>query len=165
MRDTGFHAEDVERLATAYRPTADGLLVWDPSEGQWSRPPAFHDGAAGLVSTVDDLLAFARMLLRGGDQVLTADQVREMGRDHLTAEQRDSGRAFLAGRGWGLGTSVVLDGPWAGAIGWDGGLGTSFLVHPARDLAVIVLTQRLFDTAQAPAVHTDLQAAAFAAAG
>ncbi|MGZ4507238.1 MAG: hypothetical protein ACXVX8_04885 [Blastococcus sp.] len=57
----------------------------------------------------------------------------------------------------------VLEGPWAGAMGWDGGLGTSFLVHPERDLAVIVLTQRLFDTAQAPAVHTDLQAAALAA--
>ncbi|MEQ7129395.1 serine hydrolase domain-containing protein [Actinopolymorpha sp. B11F2] len=163
MRDTGFYTQDVERLATAYQPTADGLAVWDPPDGQWSRPPAFHDGAAGLVSTVDDLLAFARMLLRGGDQVLTADQVREMSRDHLTAEQREFGRAFLGGRGWGLGTSVVLDGPWAGATGWDGGLGTSFLVHPARDLAVIVLTQRMFETAQAPAVHTDLQTAALAA--
>jgi CubicO group peptidase (beta-lactamase class C family) len=58
----------------------------------------------------------------------------------------------------------VLDGPWAGAAGWDGGLGTSLLVHPARDLTVIVLTQRLFDTARAPAVHKDLQAAALAAA-
>jgi len=163
MRDTGFHTADVERLATAYQPTADGLVVWDPPNGQWSRPPAFHDGAAGLLSTVDDMLAFARMLLRG-DQVLTADQVREMSRDHLTAGQRAFGMAFLGGRGWGLGTSVVLDGPWAGAIGWDGGLGTSFLVHPARDLAVIVLTQRLFDTPQAPAIHTDLQAAALAAA-
>ncbi len=164
MRDTGFHTKDVERLATAYQPTADGLVVWDPPDGQWSRPPAFHDGAAGLVSTVDDLLAFARMLLRGGDQMLTAGQVREMGRDHLTLKQREAGEVFLGGRGWGLGISVVLEGPWAGAIGWDGGLGTSFLVHPARDLAVIVLTQRMFDTAQAPAVHTDLQAAALAAA-
>ena len=164
MRDTGFHTEDVERLATAYQSNADGLVVWDPPDGQWSRPAAFHDGAAGLVSTVDDLLAFARMLLRGGDPVLTAGQLHEMSRDHLTAKQREAGSAFLGGRGWGLGTSAVLDGPWAGAIGWDGGLGTSFLVHPARDLAVIVLTQRLFDTAQAPAVHTDLQAAALAAA-
>ena len=164
MRDTGFHTEDVERLATAYQPSADGVVVWDPPDGQWSRPPAFPDGAAGLLSTIDDLLAFARMLLRGGDPVLTADQVREMSRDHLTTEQREFGAAFLGGRGWGLGTSVVLHGPWAGAIGWDGGLGTSFLVHPARDLTVIVLTQRLFETAQAPAVHTDLQAAALAAA-
>ena len=164
MSDTGFYTEDVLRLATAYQPTADGNVIWDPPDGQWSRPPAFYDGAAGLVSTVDDLLAFARMLLRRGEPVLTADQVREMSRDHLTAPQREFGMAFLGGRGWGLGTSVVLDGPWAGAIGWDGGLGTSFLVHPERDLAVIVLTQRMFDTAQAPAVHTDLQLAALTAA-
>jgi CubicO group peptidase (beta-lactamase class C family) len=164
MRETGFYTEDVERLATAYMPTADGLAVWDSPDGQWSRRPSFHDGAAGLVSTVDDLLAFARMLLRGGGPVLATDQVREMNRDYLTAEQREFGSAFLGGRGWGLGTSVVLDGPWAGAIGWDGGLGTSFLVHPARDLVVIVLTQRLFEAAQAPAVHADLQAAALAAA-
>jgi CubicO group peptidase (beta-lactamase class C family) len=164
MRDTSFYTEDVQRLATAYQATAGGVVVWDPPDGQWSRPPAFHDGAAGLVSTVDDLLAFARMLVRGGDQVLTADQVREMSRDHLTAAQREFGAAFLGGRGWGLGTSVLLDGPWAGAIGWDGGLGTSFLVHPARDLAVIVLTQRLFETARAPAVHHELQAAGLAAA-
>ena len=164
MRDTRFYTDDVPRLATAYQPTADGMVVWDPPDGQWSRPPAFYDGAAGLLATADDLLAFARMLLRRGDPVLTADQVGEMSRDHLSAEQREFGAAFLGGRGWGLGTSVVLEGPWAGAIGWDGGLGTSFLVHPDRDLAVIVLTQRLFDTAQAPAVHTDLQAAALAAA-
>lgn len=164
MPDTSFYTEDVLRLATAYQPTADGNVIWDPPDGQWSRPPAFYDGAAGLVSTVDDLLAFARMLLRGGEPVLTADQVREMSRDHLTAPQREFGMAFLGGRGWGLGTSVVLDGPWAGAIGWDGGLGTSFLVHPERDLAVIVLTQRMFDTAQAPAVHTDLQLAGLTAA-
>jgi CubicO group peptidase (beta-lactamase class C family) len=47
MRDTGFHTENVQRLATAYQPTADGLVVWDPPDGQWSRPPAFHDGVAG----------------------------------------------------------------------------------------------------------------------
>ena len=164
MSDTGFYTEDVLRLATAYQPTADGNVIWDPPDGQWSRRPAFYDGAAGLLSTVDDLLAFARMLLRGGEPVLTADQVREMSYDHLTAPQREFGMAFLGGRGWGLGTSVVLDGPWAGAIGWDGGLGTSFLVHPERDLAVIVLTQRMFDTAQASAVHTDLQLAARTAA-
>ena len=164
MPDTSFYTEDVLRLATAYQPTADGNVIWDPPDGQWSRTPAFYDGAAGLVSTVDDLLAFARMLLRRGEPVLTADQVREMSRDHLTAPQREFGMAFLGGRGWGLGTSVVLDGPWAGAIGWDGGLGTSFLVHPERDLAVIVLTQRMFDTAQAPAVHTDLQLAGLTAA-
>jgi CubicO group peptidase (beta-lactamase class C family) len=81
MRDTAFWAGDTARLATAYIPTADGVQVWDPPDGQWSRPPAFGDGAAGLVSTADDLLAFARMLLRGGDPVLSADAVAGMTRD------------------------------------------------------------------------------------
>ena len=39
-----------------------------PARRAVSRPSAFHDGAAGLVSTADDLLVFARMLLRGGDR-------------------------------------------------------------------------------------------------
>ena len=43
------------------------------------------------------------------------------------------------------------------------GLGSSFLVDPVRDLVVIVLTQRLWDSPQPPAVHTELQAAAYAA--
>src|SRR5262249_59765161 len=99
-------------------------------------------------------LAFARRVLHGGDPVLAGDQVGEMSRDHLTAEQRESGTAFLGGRGWGLGTSVVVDGPWAGAIGWDGGLGTSVLGHPARDLAVVVVTPRVVDTPPAPPLPT-----------
>src|SRR4051812_23212153 len=35
MPDTGFSTGDVDRLATAYQPTPDGLVVWDPPEGQW----------------------------------------------------------------------------------------------------------------------------------
>ncbi len=36
-------------------------------------------GAGGLLPTVDDLLAFARMLLAGGAPVLPAEAVRVMG--------------------------------------------------------------------------------------
>jgi CubicO group peptidase (beta-lactamase class C family) len=164
MRDTSFWASDVGRLATAYLPTPDGLQVWDAPDGQWSRQPAFGDGAAGLLSTADDLLAFARMLLRGGDPVLSADAVSEMTRDQLTPEQKArDGKGILDGRSWGLCQSVVTEGPNAGAYGWDGGLGSSWLVDPKRDLIVIVLTQRLFESAQAPQVHRDLQAAAYSA--
>jgi CubicO group peptidase (beta-lactamase class C family) len=49
--------------------------------------------------------------------------------------------------------------------GWDGGLGTWWLVDPTCDLAVTVLTQRMSDTAQAPQVHLDIQTAAYAALG
>lgn len=60
--------------------------------------------------------------------------------------------------------SVITDGPRAGAFGWDGGLGTSWLVDPKRQLVVIVLTQRLWESSTPPAVHDDLQEAAYAAA-
>jgi CubicO group peptidase (beta-lactamase class C family) len=159
MRDTGFVAEDLRRFATAYLPTPDGLVVWDEPAGAWSTPPAFPDGGAGLVSTVDDLLAFARMLLAGGEPVLSSSLAREMTVDQLTAEQRDSGQTFLNGAGWGLGLAVRE----SGAYGWDGGLGTSWLVDPVRDLVVIVLTQRMFESPAAPAVHRDIQAAAYRA--
>ena len=120
MSDTAFWASDVERLATAYAASPDGLQVWDPPDGQWSQPPAFGDGAAGLVSTADDLLAFARMLLRGGDPVLTAGLVGEMTRDQLTAEQkRRDAKAFLGGRSWAYCQAVAIEGPKQGCI-WLG---------------------------------------------
>jgi CubicO group peptidase (beta-lactamase class C family) len=143
MRDTGFWTAHTERLAMAYRPTAEGLLSWDEPDGLWSRPPAFGDGAAGLVSTVDDLLAFARMLLGGGPPVLSRSAVEAMTSDQLTEAQKARGglgNDFFEGRSWGFGQAVL----GSGAFGWDGGLGTSWLVDPANELTVIVLTQRMF---------------------
>lgn len=163
MSDTGFHALDTSRLATAYAPTPDGLVVWDPPDGKWSRSPAFGDGGAGLLSTGDDLLAFSRMLLGRGNPVITRASIKAMTSDQLTPRQKQGTAGFLDGRGWGYCTSVLTDGPRAGAFGWDGGLGTSWLVDPSRDLVVIVLTQRMFESAQAPQVHGDLQDAAYAA--
>jgi len=164
MKDTAFWAPDTSRLATAYVPAAEGLQVWDAPEGQWSHPPAFGDGAAGLVSTADDLAAFARMFLDGGGGVVSAESVRQMTTNQVSpAQLAGSGAAFLQGRGWSLCQSVVTEGPRTGAFGWDGGLGTSWLVDPARDLVVIVLTQRLWETAEKPLVHAELQEAAYSA--
>jgi CubicO group peptidase (beta-lactamase class C family) len=162
MRDTAFWTADADRLATAYRPTPDGLVAWDEPDGIWSRPPAFGDGAAGLLSTVDDLHAFARMLLRGGAPVLSADSVAAMTSDQLTDAQKARGGLgpdFFRGRSWGFGQAVQA----GGAFGWDGGFGSSWLVDPAHDLIVIVLTQRQFESADLPPVHRDIQAAAYAA--
>jgi CubicO group peptidase (beta-lactamase class C family) len=162
MRDTAFFTTDTGRLATSYCGTPDGLVVWDPPEGAWSRPPAFADGAAGLVSTADDLLAFARMLLRGGEPLLSADSVGAMTSDQLTPQQKARGGLgpdFFTGRSWGFCQAVLAN----GSYGWDGGLGTSWLVDPARDLVVIALTQRMFEGGQTPQAHEDIRAAAYAA--
>jgi CubicO group peptidase (beta-lactamase class C family) len=162
MRDTAFWTSETDRLATAYRPSREGLAAWDEPDGTWSRPPAFADGAAGLVSTVDDLHAFARMLLRGGSPVLTSEGVRAMTSDQLTLEQKvhgGLGPGFFDGRSWGFCQAVLED----GAYGWDGGFGSSWLVDPSKDLVVIVLTQRMWETASLPQVHRDIRAAAHAA--
>jgi CubicO group peptidase (beta-lactamase class C family) len=158
MSDTAFHAADTTRLATAYE-TRDGHLeVSDAPDGQWSRPPAFPDGGGGLVSCVDDVVAFGRMLIRGGSPVLQPATVAEMTRDQLTAEQRANvwpGFSFLGDRGWGYGVSVLADGRYT----WEGGFGTTWSNLPSQDLTVVVLTQRAADEAGMPAVCDDVLAA------
>jgi CubicO group peptidase (beta-lactamase class C family) len=151
MRDTAFHAKDTKRLATAYESHDGQLSMTDPPEGQWARPPRFPDGSGGLVSTAGDLLAFGRMLLRGGGPVLKTDTVAEMTRDQLTAAQRANvwpGFSFLDDRGWGYGVSVLEDGRYT----WEGGFGTAWSNVPAQDLTVVVLTQRAVDETGMPAV-------------
>lgn len=160
MRDTAFWTPEVHRLAAAYRPTPGGLVLEDPPDGGWSVPPRFEDAAAGLVSTADDLLAFARMLLRGGDPILSADAVRAMTSDQLTPAQRASfglGLDSAVGRSWGF-CQAVYD---SGAFGWDGGFGTSWWVDPGPGLVVIVMTQLLFESPESPAVHGDVRRAAY----
>jgi CubicO group peptidase (beta-lactamase class C family) len=162
MTDTAFWTAQPDRLATAYQATADGLAIYDPPDGGWSRPPAFEDGAAGLVSTVSDLHAFARMLLTGGGTVLSAASVQAMTTNQLTPEQRAHGGFGpddFAEQGWSYCQAVQAD----GSYGWDGGLGTSWHVDPGRDLIVISVTQRLFESPSLPAVHADIRAAAYSA--
>ena len=161
MRDTAFHARDTSRLATAYENLVGELAVSDPPDGEWSKPPRFPDGGGGLVSTAGDLLAFGRMLLRGGDPVLLPATVAEMTRDQLTPAQRARvwpGFSFLDDCGWGYGVSVT---DWG--YTWEGGLGTAWSNVPDQDLAVVVLTQRAADETGMPAVCEEILAEARAA--
>ena len=118
MSQTAFWASEPGRLATVYRPGPAGLEIWDPPDGKYARPPAFQDGAAGLVSTAGDMLAFARMFLRGGKPVLSADSVQAMTTDQLTSAQKAHGGLgpdFFTGQSWGF-CQAVQD---SGAFGWQ----------------------------------------------
>ncbi|MEJ5979607.1 serine hydrolase domain-containing protein [Novosphingobium sp. PS1R-30] len=173
MADTGFWTPPARqgRLVPAYSgPAADLICYDDPAASDWGRPPAFEAGDAGLVSTVDDFLVFARMMLSGGKHdgrtILSEASVAAMMTDHLTAAQRKGGAMILGeGHGWGYGLSVVKDAgaesPRAGAIGWSGGLGTSWFSDPAADLTAILLTQRAFEDPSGPPIHRAFQAAAY----
>ncbi|MGY4923476.1 hypothetical protein [Streptomyces sp. 900105755] len=65
--------------------------------------------------------------------------------DHTNPAQRDIGRLFLEGQGWGFGGSVDIDrtNPWnaPGRYGWAGGTGTAAHVIPATGAVTILLTQ------------------------
>jgi CubicO group peptidase (beta-lactamase class C family) len=182
MSQTAFWTGETGRLATAYRTAYDsapldsaaldstaqdagaagGLEVWDPPEGAYSSPPAFEDGAGGLVSTADDMLAFARMFLRGGDHVLSADSVHAMITDQLTPAQKARGGLgpdFFTGQSWSF-CQAVQD---SGTFGWNGGFGSTWHVDPGQDLVVIMLTQRMFDSPELPALHQEIKDAAYAA--
>lgn len=166
MGDTGFTvpAAKRDRFTSSYRtdPTG-GLELADRPTGQWSRRPAFPSGAGGLVSTVDDWLAFGRMLLADGAvdgrPLLSPESVRLMTSDHLTAAQREAGALFLEGQGWGYGGAVdvaAVD-PWnlPGRYGWVGGTGTTAHVVPATGTVAVMLSQVATDGPTAPALIQD----------
>jgi len=116
---------------------------------EWSRPPVFPSGAGGLLSTVDDFLAFARMLLRKGahegTRLLSEKSVELMTTNHLTPEQMATSGRLLGGPGWGFGVSVVTapDAEWPvpGRYGWAGGYGTDWFNDPHRGIVAIAMTQ------------------------
>jgi CubicO group peptidase (beta-lactamase class C family) len=176
MVDTGFSvpADKIERLVTGYwtDPATGALSLADETAGgQWSTPPAFPSGGGGLVSTVDDFLAFATMLLAGGEyggeRILSRPSVALMTTDHLTAAQKAS-IAFMPSywedHGWGFGVAVITrrhDLMAVGTYGWDGGLGTSWRNDPDEDMITILLTQAAFTSPVPPPVHADFWTAAY----
>ncbi|HEX3905857.1 MAG TPA: serine hydrolase domain-containing protein [Polyangia bacterium] len=180
MKDTGFWVPPSElgRLAGCYRFDRESrsFEVFDGTgqASDWSRPPPFESGAAGLVSTADDYFAFCRMLLNGGvagvggARLLTQASVAAMTRDHLTPEQKQGAEIFFGNHsGWGFGMAVnvrsVEGEPWVvpGRFGWDGGYGTTAYSDPKNDLVGILLTQRLMDSPEPPAVFREFWAGAY----
>jgi CubicO group peptidase (beta-lactamase class C family) len=151
MADTGFTVPTAAlgRFTSAYRRGEEGLRLIDSPEGRWSAPPPFPSGAGGLVSTADDLLAFARFLrdegTAGGHRLLRPESVHRMTTDHLTPAQRQAARLFLHGQGWGFGGSVDVDPaePWEvpGRYGWVGGAGTALHLVPSTGTITVLLTQ------------------------
>jgi CubicO group peptidase (beta-lactamase class C family) len=171
MVDTGFFisAEKRGRAATMYRLDEAGALQHDVMGPIPVKEPRFAQGGAGLVSTADDYLRFARMLLAGGTldgvRVLAEQSVASMRTDRLTDDQKRQpflGAPFWLGRGFGLNLSVVTDPARSaqlfgagglGTFGWPGAYGTWWQADPANDLILIYLIQN----------YPDLNAAAAAA--
>jgi CubicO group peptidase (beta-lactamase class C family) len=179
MKDTGFSvsAASLDRLATSYwtDPESGELVVYDEAEGgQWSRPPAFPSGAGGLVSTIDDYLAFGQMMLNHGkhesSRILSRLSVETMTTDQLTPEQKAvSGLVpgYFDSHGWGFGVSVVTRrddvASVPGRYGWDGGLGTSWYSDPREEMVTILMTQRAWTSPSPPDICLDFWTLAYQA--
>ncbi len=179
MKDTGFsvHAAKIDRLATSYwsNPETGALELYDEAKGgQWSRPPAFPSAAGGLVSTIDDYLAFGQMMLNKGrhgtTRILSRPSVETMTTDQLTPEQKAvSGLVpgYFDSHGWGFCMSVITRrvdvAGTIGRFGWDGGLGTSWCSDPKEDMVLILMTQRSWDSPSPPGVGLDFWTSAYQA--
>ena len=175
MTDTGFSvpATQIDRLATSYWTNPGVLEVYDEAKGgQWSRPPAFPSGGGGLVSTVDDYLAFGQMMLNKGihgtARILSRPSVELMTTDHLTPEQKaDAGVILGDNRGWGFGVAMVTRrDDMAGSVGrfgWDGGLGTSYCSDPREDMVGVLMTQAAWTSPSPPGVYLDFWTSAYQA--
>ncbi len=177
MVDTGFSVPSgkLDRLPVCYRrdPATGRLAEFDPAgpESPFSAPPSMPSASGGLVSTADDYLAFARMMLNKGEaargeRLLTEHSVAAMTTDRITPEQQ-AVSPFVPGfwetRGWGYGLSIIkkTEPTEPRGFGWDGGYGTSCYWDPQTGLIGILMTQRLMDSPTPPPVFVDFWGAAY----
>ncbi len=158
MVDTDFYIppEKRDRAAVVYRQD-DATGALSPVEfRRHDTPPVYCGGGGGLISTADDYLKFARMLLNRGEvdgvRLLKAETVDLMRANRLTDAQREitfMGMPFWMGQGFGLGLSVITDAEkqaWMGAgsdgaFGWPGAFGTWWQADPVEDMVMIYLIQ------------------------
>jgi CubicO group peptidase (beta-lactamase class C family) len=151
-------ADLLPRLAMIYTPAKDGKL--EPIARQTWLEPNFMAkpmtmGGAGLVTTIDDYMRFARMLLGEGEldgvRVLQPATVKLMATEDL--DPRITERQWLGSKGsggFGLDFFVRTKPPQTpqenrGAVGeffWDGFPSMLFWVDPANAMAVVFATQK-----------------------
>lgn len=178
MRETDWAQPQhrLARLARIYQGGANGPLQALPDQ-EWLEPnfagKPLTMGGSGLVSTVDDYLRFARMLLGQGSldgvRIVKPSTLKLMASDQLDPAITD--RSWLPGKGslgFGFDFAVRNRQPQTpqenrGSVGeffWDGAASTLFWIDPANDLAVIFATQKLpFDGT----LHHDIRKAVYGA--
>lgn len=180
MNDSGWKREsgDLERLARIYVAGENG--TFDPMpreewlEANFSGKPMTM-GGSGIVTTVDDYMRFARMLLNEGEldgrRILQPATIRLMSTDMLDPRISMENRMWLPGKGtggFGLDFFVRTAPPISadenrGTVGeffWDGLPSMLFWVDPRQDMAVVFATQKIpFDIA----LHRDFRGAVLGA--
>jgi CubicO group peptidase (beta-lactamase class C family) len=178
MKDTSFLVprEKRDRRAAAYGFDDEGRLTKRPIWGGTTvaerpvvaeRPDdmAYESGGAGLWSTTEDYLNFARLFVGNGEvdgvRLLRRETLAKMVTNQLTDSQRaNSGylgrKPFAVGRGFGLGVSVVLETDKSdlmrrggvGTVSWPGAFGGWWQADPNDSSVLIFLAHNMVDREQ-----------------
>ena len=151
MKDTGFAPtpERTARLATVYQRTPNGLVP-APNANQLISGTYFS-ASGGLMSTAEDYLQFAQMLVNGGQmngRRYLAPRTVELMTSNQTGDMVNGQFGRPAhGMGFALGVQVVLD-PMAadlrvspGTYGWAGAYGTNQNMDPKEKMVSIIMMQ------------------------
>jgi len=156
MEDTSFAVppKKVDRFATLYGQTEDDPLgiIEKTIGGEYFDVKVFY-GGSGLVSTAEDYLRFAQLVLNKGE----LDGVRLLGRktvDWMTINHLPHdllkivpAQDLMPGFGFGIGFSIVVDLPRSamlgsmGSHGWGGWASTHFWIDPSEELIGILMLQ------------------------
>ena len=170
--------ERLPRLARIYEADEDGTMR-PMAAATWLEPnfagKPMTMGGSGIVTTIDDYMRFARMLLGEGEldgvRILRPATVRLMATDHLDPRIGPEDRQWLGSKGnGGFGFDFfVRTGPPLtpeenrGAIGefyWDGYPSMLFWIDPRNDIAVVFAAQKIpIDLS----LHRDIRAAIYGA--
>jgi len=151
MKDTGFKPspDKAGRLATIYQRTPNGL---QPAANQNNLlSSVYFSGAGGMVSTAEDYLQLAQMLVNGGalngKRFLGPKTVELMASNHTGDMVNGQFGRPAHGMGFGLGVQVVLDPVAAdlrqspGTFGWAGAFGTNQNMDPKEKMVSIIMMQ------------------------
>jgi len=142
--DMGFQPDPAKQPRIAPTENVNGELRWGHVQDPTAHRMDGVAGHAGLFSTIDDLCAFAEMLLGGGVvrnvRILSAASIERMTTDRLLPND------VHRGLGWDISSpySGGMDrafGP--GSYGHTGYTGTSMWLQPATGTFLIILTSRL----------------------
>jgi CubicO group peptidase (beta-lactamase class C family) len=151
MKDTFFYPPDDRRprLATLYSKSPKGLLRAENQDGFSLK--TYFSGGGGLMSTAEDYLQFAQMLLNGGElhgrRLLSPRTVDLMAANHVGDMFNGKLGRPAHGMGYGLLVGIVEDGVAAGlrvsdgSFGWDGAYGTQTWIDPREKMVTIVMIQ------------------------
>jgi len=152
MKDTGFAPtpERMARVATVYQRTPDGTLRPAPNSNQLISGTYFS-ASGGLMSTAEDYLQFAQMLVNGGAlngrRYLSPKTVELMTANHTGDMVNGQFGRPAHGMGFALGVQVWLDPVAAdrrvspGSYGWEGAYGTLQIMDPMEKMVEIIMMQ------------------------